>query len=89
MEELGFEKVGKYYHHPDTDFYIDFVSGPPSVGREPIRKIVEIELGLAQYGRFRQPILSRIDSLHSSISRIVKVWSRLYLSPSPMILNLM
>lgn len=45
MEELGFEKVGKYYHHPDTDFYIDFVSGPPSVGREPIRKIVEIELG--------------------------------------------
>jgi hypothetical protein len=45
MIELGFERVGKHYHHSDTDYYIDFVSGPPSIGREPISEIVELSLG--------------------------------------------
>ena len=43
MNELGFERVGKHFHHPDTEYYIDFVSGPPSVGRDPIREIFEMD----------------------------------------------
>lgn len=45
MEDLGFERVGKHYHHPDSEYYIDFVSGPPSVGKEPISEIIELTLG--------------------------------------------
>lgn len=32
MKELGFERRGKYYHHHQTPFFIEFISGPPSVG---------------------------------------------------------
>lgn len=42
MEELGFERRGRYYHHKDSDFFVDFVSGSPSVGREPLRDIREV-----------------------------------------------
>lgn len=45
MDDLGFKRKGKYYFHPETDYFVDFVAGPPSVGSEPIGEIQEVEIG--------------------------------------------
>ncbi|MBS3767995.1 MAG: hypothetical protein KGY75_07735 [Candidatus Cloacimonetes bacterium] len=42
MKEICFIKTGRYYSHPNTPYYIDFISGPPSVGRETILKVNEL-----------------------------------------------
>ena len=44
MKELGFERRGKYYYHPQTPYFVEFISGPPSVGQEPIIEIQEIKI---------------------------------------------
>ena len=43
MEQLSFTEFGKYYTHSDTDYFIDFVSGPLAVGDEPVKRIDEID----------------------------------------------
>lgn len=43
MEEIGFIEEAKYYKHPDSEFYVDFVSGPLAIGDEPLKGIDEIE----------------------------------------------
>jgi hypothetical protein len=44
MKELGFERRGKYYYHPQTPYFVEFISGPPSVGQDPIEEIHEIKM---------------------------------------------
>jgi hypothetical protein len=44
MKNLGFEQRGRYYHHPQTPFFVEFISGPPSVGQDPIEEICEVEM---------------------------------------------
>jgi len=44
MLEIGFEKQGRYYHHPKTSYFAEFISGPPTVGQDPISEIHEVEL---------------------------------------------
>ncbi len=44
MSELGFEREGKYYFHEQTPYFVEFITGPPSVGDEPIGEIREIEM---------------------------------------------
>lgn len=41
MTELGFSEEGRYFKHPDTDLFIEFPSGPPAVGEEPVKEICE------------------------------------------------
>lgn len=43
MKEIDFTKEGKYYVHSDTQYFVEFISGPLSVGGEPIRDIQELE----------------------------------------------
>ena len=44
MDELGFEKdAGRYYIHPDTDFYVEFPAPPLSIGDQPIHTWNNIE----------------------------------------------
>lgn len=38
LVELDFIKKGKYFIHPDCDYFIDFVSPPVSIGDETIQK---------------------------------------------------
>lgn len=45
MLEIGFRRKGRYYHHPKTSFFAEFISGPPTVGQDPISEVREIELG--------------------------------------------
>lgn len=44
MLEIGFKRRGRYYHHPETSFFAEFISGPPTVGQDPISEIREVEL---------------------------------------------
>lgn len=41
MSEIGFTEDGRYFKHPDTDLFVEFPSGPPSVGEEPVKEILE------------------------------------------------
>lgn len=42
MDELGFELRGRYYYHSQTPYYVEFISGPPAVGQDPIESIHEV-----------------------------------------------
>ena len=44
MREIGFSEEGRYFKHPDTEFFIEFPGGPLSVGDEPVKEIVELKL---------------------------------------------
>jgi hypothetical protein len=44
MKEIGFVKVAKFYYHPQTPYFVEFISGPATVGQDPIGKIEEIRL---------------------------------------------
>ncbi|RLE02739.1 MAG: hypothetical protein DRJ13_05240 [Bacteroidetes bacterium] len=44
MLEIGFERQGRYYHHPKTSYFAEFISGPPTVGQDPISEVREVEL---------------------------------------------
>lgn len=63
MSELGFEKRGRYYFHPEADYFIDFVSGPVSVGGESIGEIHELDMGT---GSVR--IISPTDSVKDRLA---------------------
>lgn len=41
MNEIGFVEQGRYFKHPDSEFFIEFPPGPLSVGAEPIREIIQ------------------------------------------------
>jgi hypothetical protein len=41
MRGMGFSEAGWCFRHPDTDFFVEFPKGPPSVGEEPVKEIHE------------------------------------------------
>jgi hypothetical protein len=41
LARLGFSEDRRYFVHPDTEFVIEFPSGPLAVGNEPVRSISE------------------------------------------------
>lgn len=47
MIEHGFVEENRYFRHPDSDYFVEFPSGPPSVGEDPILEynIIETEYG--------------------------------------------
>ncbi|HBA88527.1 MAG TPA: hypothetical protein DCZ75_11265 [Geobacter sp.] len=44
LSEIGFTEKNRYFVHADTDFFIEFPSGPLAVGNEPVAKIEEMHL---------------------------------------------
>lgn len=45
LTEIGFYEENRYFKHKDTEYFLDFVSPPLSVGSEPVKKISEIKKG--------------------------------------------
>jgi len=43
MVEIGFYEKGRYFKHDDSEYFIDFLPPPLSVGEEPVKKISTIE----------------------------------------------
>ena len=41
MNELGFTEQGRYFKHNKTEIYVEFPNGPPSVGEEPVKEILD------------------------------------------------
>ncbi|MFC1586244.1 hypothetical protein ACFL5V_11920, partial [Fibrobacterota bacterium] len=41
MSEISFYEEGRYFKHYETDIFIEFPSGPPAVGEEPVKEIHE------------------------------------------------
>lgn len=44
MHEIGFYEEGRYFRHPETQFFVEFPPGPLAIGEEPVRQIVEKKL---------------------------------------------
>lgn len=63
MKEIGFIKEGKYYAHSDTQYFVEFLSGPLSVGEDPIRDIHELEFST---GKLR--IISPTESVKDRLA---------------------
>ncbi len=45
LAEIGFYEEKRYFRHKDSEYFLDFVAPPLSVGSEPVRKIAEIKKG--------------------------------------------
>ncbi len=47
MIEHGFVEENRYFRHPDSEYFVEFPSGPPSIGEDPILEynIFETECG--------------------------------------------
>ncbi|MCJ7679098.1 MAG: hypothetical protein MUP70_00085 [Candidatus Aminicenantes bacterium] len=43
MAELDFYEKHRYFKHDDTDFFVEFPTGPLSVGSEPVKHTNELE----------------------------------------------
>ena len=43
MNDLGFSEDGRYFKHPDTELFVEFPKGPPAVGEEPVKVILELK----------------------------------------------
>lgn len=43
LGELGFRQKHRYFEHPDTEFLVEFPSGPLAVGDEPVKQTAERE----------------------------------------------
>lgn len=44
MEKIGFIEKNRYFVHPDSEFFVEFPTGPLAVGSERITDIIEIEV---------------------------------------------
>lgn len=44
MVEINFHEEGRYFMHPDSQFFIEFPPGPLAIGEEPVREIIEKKL---------------------------------------------
>jgi hypothetical protein len=38
LRKIGFLEKNRYFRHPETSFYVEFPSGPLSVGSQPVNK---------------------------------------------------
>jgi hypothetical protein len=45
LKKVGFYEEGRYFIHKDTEYFLDFLPPPPSVGSEPVKEIVELKKG--------------------------------------------
>jgi hypothetical protein len=41
LVRLGFSEDSRYFRHPDTEYVIEFPSGPLAVGHEPVKSTLE------------------------------------------------
>jgi hypothetical protein len=48
LEDIGFKEENRYFTHPDTEYFVEFPSGPLSVGDEPVKDIAVLEFSTGQ-----------------------------------------
>jgi hypothetical protein len=46
LQEIGFEKKGRYFYHPNSELYVEFPSGPVAIGDQiPVKPEGQIKVG--------------------------------------------
>ena len=63
MGKLGFSRKGRYFAHPESEYFVEFISGPLTVGEELIEDIHEMEFST---GMLR--IISPTDSVKDRLA---------------------
>lgn len=63
MQELGFEIHGKEFRHNDTDFFVEFPSGPLAIGDTLVNAEAELE-----FGEYKLRLLSPTQSVMDRLS---------------------
>lgn len=43
LDQIGFKPKGRYFVNTDTTFFLEFPTGPLSVGSEPVKEIAELK----------------------------------------------
>jgi hypothetical protein len=63
LKEIGFEEKSRYFVSKETEFFIEFPSGPLAVGNEPVEKLAELQF---ETGKLR--LLSPTDCVKDRLS---------------------
>ncbi len=63
MESLGFRLEAGRFAHPESDYFVEILPPPPSVGEEPIRKCV-----IRRRGRLRLEMLTPTDCVKDRLA---------------------
>ena len=60
MLAMGFERNGRHFTHPDSEFYVEFPAPPLTVGEEAPKSVIEYPIETA-LGRIKVKMLSPTD----------------------------
>lgn len=53
LSEIGFKKHGRYFHHPNSELYVEFPSGPIAIGEStPVKPEGQIKVGRTTVNMF-------------------------------------
>lgn len=63
LATIGFEEQNRYFVHPETEFFVEFPTGPLTVGDERVRKVDEMQTSV---GRLR--LLSPTDCVKDRLA---------------------
>ena len=63
LAEIGFREKDRYFVHPETEFFVEFPTGPLTVGDERVNKVVTRDTGA---GRLR--LLSPTDCVKDRLA---------------------
>ena len=61
--KLGFSEKNKYFTHPESEYFVEFPSGPLAVGGEAVKEVVELDFTT---GRLR--LLSPTDCVKDRLA---------------------
>lgn len=80
MKEIGFSEIGRHFKHPDTEYFVEFPSGPLSIGDARIDHVAELpfETGLLR-------ILSPTDCIKDRLAHYFHWGDRQCLAQAEMV----
>jgi hypothetical protein len=48
LQEIGFYRENRYFKSSETDVFLEFPSGPLSVGREPVKEVITLKFSTGE-----------------------------------------